>query len=200
MESSAPDQSRSPRNRSNSSRRSTDQAAIAIRERAPGFVDAVERRTHRASRFVSPQVAALVSSRSGEQLLAGHRAYISCCFCDLRGFTAFAENGSRGPSAISVSEPRSGVIAPRRSPVRARLAPFSRPSSLTSECALRSTKPPYHVGGDGPPKALEVDLTDRRGIDNVLHFRKHTLTYEDLSGLCIRAEAAGRPVMAPSAP
>jgi adenylate cyclase len=35
-------------------------------------------------------VAELLSSRDGEQLLAGHRAYISCLFCDLRDFTAFA--------------------------------------------------------------------------------------------------------------
>ena len=27
-------------------------------------------------------------------MLAGHRAYISCMFCDLRGFTAFAETAA----------------------------------------------------------------------------------------------------------
>ena len=41
-----------------------------------------------------PQVADLISSRDGEQLLAGHRAYISCLFCDLRGFTAFTETAA----------------------------------------------------------------------------------------------------------
>src|SRR6185312_10601448 len=46
------------------------------------------------SRFLSPQVAELISSKDGEQLLAGHRAYISCLFCDLRGFTAFAETAA----------------------------------------------------------------------------------------------------------
>jgi class 3 adenylate cyclase len=36
-------------------------------------------------------VAELVSSEDGERLLAGHRAYVSCRFCDLRWFTSFAE-------------------------------------------------------------------------------------------------------------
>jgi adenylate cyclase len=39
-------------------------------------------------------VASLISSADGERLLAGHRAYITCLFCDLRGFTAFAETAA----------------------------------------------------------------------------------------------------------
>src|SRR5262249_12359107 len=39
-------------------------------------------------------VAELLSSHEGEPLLAGHRAYISCLFCDFRGFTAFAETAA----------------------------------------------------------------------------------------------------------
>jgi class 3 adenylate cyclase/putative methionine-R-sulfoxide reductase with GAF domain len=66
-----------------------DQAAIAIANAR--LLDAVERQRTELSRFVSPQVAELVSSKDGERLLAGHRAYVSCLFCDLRGFTAFAE-------------------------------------------------------------------------------------------------------------
>jgi adenylate cyclase len=46
------------------------------------------------ARFVSPQVSELLSSTSGEQLLAGHRAYITCLFCDLRNFTGFAETAA----------------------------------------------------------------------------------------------------------
>jgi class 3 adenylate cyclase len=66
-----------------------DQVAIAIANAR--LIDAVERQRTELSRFVSPQVADLLSSEEGEKLLAGHRAYISCLFCDLRGFTAFTE-------------------------------------------------------------------------------------------------------------
>ena len=69
-----------------------DQAAIAIANAR--LLEAVERQRTELSRFVSPQVAALISSTEGDQLLAGHRAYISCLFCDLRGFTAFTETAA----------------------------------------------------------------------------------------------------------
>ena len=69
-----------------------DQAAVAIANAR--LLDAVERQRTELARFVSPQVAELVSSADGEQLLAGHRAYISCLFCDLRNFTAFAETAA----------------------------------------------------------------------------------------------------------
>jgi class 3 adenylate cyclase len=69
-----------------------DQAAVAIANAR--LLEAVERQRTELARFVSPQVAELVSSADGEQLLAGHRAYISCLFCDLRNFTAFAETAA----------------------------------------------------------------------------------------------------------
>ena len=69
-----------------------DQAAIAITNAR--LLEAVERQRTELARFVAPQVAELLSSRDGEQLLAGHRAYISCLFCDLRGFTAFTETAA----------------------------------------------------------------------------------------------------------
>jgi adenylate cyclase len=69
-----------------------DQAAIAITNAR--LMEAVERQRTELARFVSPQVAELISSQDGERLLAGHRAYISCLFCDLRGFTAFAETAA----------------------------------------------------------------------------------------------------------
>jgi class 3 adenylate cyclase len=69
-----------------------NQAAIALTNAR--LIEAVERQRTELARFVSPQVAELISSEDGEQLLAGHRAYISCLFCDLRGFTAFAETAA----------------------------------------------------------------------------------------------------------
>lgn len=69
-----------------------DQAAIALANAR--LLEAVERQRTELSRFVSPQVADLISSEDGERLLAGHRAYISCLFSDLRGFTSFAETAA----------------------------------------------------------------------------------------------------------
>jgi class 3 adenylate cyclase len=51
----------------------------------------VDRQREELSRFLSPQVAALVSTPEGEQLLAGHRRVVTAVFCDLRGYTAFGE-------------------------------------------------------------------------------------------------------------
>jgi class 3 adenylate cyclase/CheY-like chemotaxis protein len=51
----------------------------------------IERQKTELSRFLSPQIARLISSPEGEQLLAGHRRQITVAFCDLRGFTSFAE-------------------------------------------------------------------------------------------------------------
>jgi adenylate cyclase len=69
-----------------------DQAGIAIANTR--LLDAVERQRAELSRFLSPQVAELITSEQGRRLLDGHRAYITCLFCDLRGFTAFAETAA----------------------------------------------------------------------------------------------------------
>ena len=42
-------------------------------------------------RFLAPQIAELVLSSGGEKLLDSHRREVTIVFCDLRGFTAFAE-------------------------------------------------------------------------------------------------------------
>ena len=66
-----------------------DQSAIAIS--TARLFETIERQKAEIARFVSPEVAALVSSERGAQLLAGHRAYITIVYFDLRGFTAFVE-------------------------------------------------------------------------------------------------------------
>jgi class 3 adenylate cyclase len=69
-----------------------DQAAIAIANAR--LLEAIERQRTELSRFMSPQIAQLITSEEGERLLEGHRAYISVLFCDLRGFTTFAETAA----------------------------------------------------------------------------------------------------------
>lgn len=60
-------------------------------ERERDLSRTIERQKEELSRFLSPQIANLVSSPEGEGLLAGHRREITVVFCDLRGFTTFAE-------------------------------------------------------------------------------------------------------------
>jgi class 3 adenylate cyclase/CheY-like chemotaxis protein len=48
-------------------------------------------RLSRLRRFLSPQIADLIVSSGSEGMLDGHRREITVVFCDLRGFTAFAE-------------------------------------------------------------------------------------------------------------
>jgi adenylate cyclase len=49
-------------------------------------------RMGRLKRFLSPQIADLVvSSGDGERVLESHRRAVTVVFCDLRGFTSFAE-------------------------------------------------------------------------------------------------------------
>jgi class 3 adenylate cyclase len=67
-----------------------DQSAIAIANAK--LFETVDRQKAQLARFLSPEVAALVSGDEGAQLLAGHRAYITVVYFDLRGFTAFTES------------------------------------------------------------------------------------------------------------
>ncbi|MGH2401140.1 MAG: response regulator, partial [Candidatus Limnocylindria bacterium] len=64
---------------------------LEFMERQRVLTETIERQKAQLTRFLSPQVAALISSDEGEQLLAGHRRQITVAFCDLRGFTTFAE-------------------------------------------------------------------------------------------------------------
>jgi len=65
------------------------QAVIAA-ENARLF-EATERQRQELTRFISPQIASLLTSDEGQQLLQGHRRAITVLFCDLRGFSPFSE-------------------------------------------------------------------------------------------------------------
>jgi class 3 adenylate cyclase len=64
-------------------------AGLALR--VAELLSTVERQRSELARF-APHVASLLSTDEGQQLLAGHRREITALFCDLRGFTAFAES------------------------------------------------------------------------------------------------------------
>jgi class 3 adenylate cyclase/putative methionine-R-sulfoxide reductase with GAF domain len=66
-----------------------DQVVLAIENAR--LLQAVERQRQELTRFVSPQVASLLTSDEGHRLLEGHRRAITVLFCDLRGFSAFSE-------------------------------------------------------------------------------------------------------------
>ena len=61
-----------------------------LEQRVREQVDELER-VGRLKRFLSPQVVDVVTSSGDESFLAGHRREITVVFCDLRGFTPFAE-------------------------------------------------------------------------------------------------------------
>jgi adenylate cyclase len=61
-----------------------------LEERVRAQVDEIER-IGRLRRFLAPQLAELVVSSGDDGFLASHRREITVVFCDLRGFTAFAE-------------------------------------------------------------------------------------------------------------
>jgi adenylate cyclase len=61
-----------------------------LEQRVQQQVEALER-MGRLRRFLSPQLAELVLSSGDESFLESHRRDITVVFCDLRGFTSFAE-------------------------------------------------------------------------------------------------------------
>jgi class 3 adenylate cyclase len=71
-------------------RQFADQAVIAVT--TTQLVATIQRQRTELVRYLSPQVAELISSADGERLLAGHRREITVVFCDLRGFTSFSES------------------------------------------------------------------------------------------------------------
>jgi adenylate cyclase len=61
-----------------------------LEQRVAEQVEALERMA-RLRRFLSPQLAELVLSSGDDSFLNSHRREITVVFCDLRGFTSFAE-------------------------------------------------------------------------------------------------------------
>jgi DNA-binding response OmpR family regulator len=62
----------------------------ALEERVAAQVSEIER-MGRLKRFLAPQLAEMIVSSGGETILDSHRRDIVVLFCDMRGFTAFAE-------------------------------------------------------------------------------------------------------------
>jgi class 3 adenylate cyclase len=62
-----------------------------LEERVAAQVGELER-MGRLKRFLAPSLAELIVSSGSERILESHRRDIAALFCDLRGFTAFAES------------------------------------------------------------------------------------------------------------
>ncbi len=61
-----------------------------LEQRVTEQVDEIER-VGRLKRFLPPQLAQLIVTSGNESVLESHRREVTVLFCDLRGFTAFAE-------------------------------------------------------------------------------------------------------------
>ena len=74
-------------------RERTDQVAGLNRGLEARVAEQVEElgRVGRLKRFLAPQLAELIVSQGNEKILESHRREIVVVFCDLRGYTAFAE-------------------------------------------------------------------------------------------------------------
>ncbi len=62
-----------------------------LEERVASQLKEIER-VGRLKRFLAPSIAELIVSSGEDRILASHRRDIAALFCDLRGFTAFAES------------------------------------------------------------------------------------------------------------
>jgi adenylate cyclase len=74
-------------------RQRTDEVAELNRGLEARVAEQVEElgRVGRLKRFLAPQLAELIVSQGDEKILESHRREIVVVFCDLRGYTAFAE-------------------------------------------------------------------------------------------------------------
>jgi adenylate cyclase len=69
------------------------------------------KRVGRLRRLLSPQIADLVISGGDESVLESHRRAVTVVFCDLRGFTAFAET-AEPEEVMAVLAAYHGVLGP----------------------------------------------------------------------------------------
>jgi class 3 adenylate cyclase len=74
-------------------RQRTDEIAQINRDLEMRVAEQVDElgRVGRLKRFLAPQLAEMIVSRGDDNILESHRREIVVVFCDLRGFTAFAE-------------------------------------------------------------------------------------------------------------
>jgi class 3 adenylate cyclase/CheY-like chemotaxis protein len=68
-------------------------------------------RANKLRRFLAPQVAELILSEGNDSVLDSHRRDITVVFCDLRGFTAFAETAEPEEVMAVLSEYHAGLGA-----------------------------------------------------------------------------------------
>ena len=69
--------------------RQVEELNTGLEERVQDQVDEIERLA-RLKRFLSPEVANLVTAQQEKTMLQSHRSYIATLYCDLRGFTSFS--------------------------------------------------------------------------------------------------------------
>jgi adenylate cyclase len=81
-----------------------------LEQRVQEKVEEVER-LGRLRRFLSPQLADVILKAGDERLLDSHRREITVVFCDMRGFTAFAET-AEPEDVTSVLREYHGAVGP----------------------------------------------------------------------------------------
>src|SRR5262249_9372066 len=81
-----------------------------LEERVAAQLAEIERMT-RLKRFFAPALAELIVSSGNERILESHRRDIAVLFCDLRGFTAFAER-AEPEEVMELLHDYHGVLVP----------------------------------------------------------------------------------------
>jgi adenylate cyclase len=82
----------------------------ALEERVAAQIEEIER-IGRLKRFLAPQIAETIVSSGGEAILEHHRRDIVVLFCDMRGFTAFAET-AEPEDVMAVLREYHGALGP----------------------------------------------------------------------------------------